>query len=152
MVCSGMNMEAGLSWHRSLPSGMFRYKYGGWIELAKDYLVVCSSISIEVGLNWYRELLVVCSGMSMEAGLNWHRALPSGMFRYASVFHIYRQIFSFVCSRITLIPRVSSYTLRGHLSPPFPRYYSLSVPVIFTVFLSLCPHYFRLFSGTLTYH
>ena len=32
----GMIMEAGLNWHRTLPSGMLRYEYGGWTELAQD--------------------------------------------------------------------------------------------------------------------
>jgi len=51
-----MSMEAGLNWHRTLPSGMLRYEYGGWLDW--------------VGTG---HCLVVCSGMSMEAGLNWHR-------------------------------------------------------------------------------
>ena len=36
MVCSGMNMDTGLNWHRTLSSGMLRYEYGGWIEFAQD--------------------------------------------------------------------------------------------------------------------
>lgn len=36
MAYSGMSMEAGLNWHRTLPSGMLQYEYGGRIELAQD--------------------------------------------------------------------------------------------------------------------
>jgi len=52
VVSSGMSMETGLKWHRTLSSIMLRYEYGG------------------------------CPDMIMEAGLNWKRTFSSGMLRY----------------------------------------------------------------------